>query len=487
MEDSEILTLLDQVTQVIVNSQNRLDGGWGSGLSHQPISQDSDCWSTAEAVLWLQQYNPTQYRNQIIMGLRFLAQTQKTEENVDPTLTEDDGGWGWRLDRPSDPTATALCLLAFVRAAKTEQSVTTHVSKARDWLIAHVNSDGGWSLLSQPHSSAFNTCWSSIALKECADVPSLADPRIKSALLPRALSLVERSRKASGWGNVLTELADAIGTAYCVYLLAFMGRSEQANPGINYLLNRQGYAGGWDPGPAQSPVEAAAWATKALLSIPNIRREARVVNAIDSGLQYLQSMCVPNLGWPAELGETPTLWTTYYACLALLSQVDARREDEGAGGIMRSRHRRRVFIVHGHHAALRDEVKQIVSELAFEPVVLQDMPNQGATTIMEKFEYYAQQEGVDFAVVIATPDGRDTTDNTSIPRGNVLVELGWFIGKLGRNRVCILKDTAVTLPSDFGGVAFIDVRDKNWKDEFRIQLRLFGQMQDTRSAKQDDE
>ena len=484
MEDSDILALLDQVTQTLVNSQNRLDGGWGAGIGGQAATQESDCWSTAEAVLWFEQYDPTKYRDQIDRGLRFLAQTQKTEENVDPTETDVDGGWGSRPDRPSDPTATALGLLACARAARVGYNIGPSVSKARDWLISHINPDGGWSLLSQPHSSAFNTCWSCFALKECADVPSLADVRIKASLLPRALRLVEGSQRAGGWGNALKEGSDPIATAYCVFLLASMGRSEQAHPGIMYLLNKQGYSGGWDPGAAQSPIEAAAWATKALLSIPSIRGEARPVKAIDSGLQYLRSMYVPDLGWPAEPGEEPTLWATYYASLALLSQVDARREDEGVGGIIRSRHGRRVFIVHGHHAALKEDVKQIVTELGFQAVVLQDMPDQGAITIMDKFEYYAQQEGVDFAVVIATPDGIDATENTPIPRGNVLAELGWFIGKLGRNRVCIVRDPAATLPSDFGGVTFINPRDKNWKNELRAQLRLFEQMQDPGSTKQ---
>ncbi len=485
MEDNEILAQLDTITKVMVESQNNLDGGWGAEMGHRPAAQSSDCWSTAEVVLWLQQYNSTQYRDQINAGLRFLEQNQKTEENADPQHTEVDGGWGWQLDRPSEATATALALLACVRRAKAEgiggvaQNFIDSVSKGRDWLIARVNPDGGWSLLPQPHSSAFNTCWSSIALKECLDVPTLTDPRIRPAILPHALTLVESSRRARGWGNLLAEPADALGTAYCVFLLASMGRPQAANPGIQYLLNTQGYNGCWEPGPAESPVEATAWATKALLSIPAIRREARVVNAVDSGFRYLQSMYVPKLGWPAEPGDVPMLWTTYYACLALLSQVDARREDEGAGGILRSRHRRKVFIVHGHHEALREDIKHVVSEMAFEPVVLQEMPSQGTTTIIEKFEYYAQQEGVDFALVAATPDGIDITDKTSIARGNVVAELGYFIGKLGRNRVCILKDPTVTLPSDFDGVGFINVRNRGWKDELRAQLRKFNQMQDS--------
>lgn len=489
MEDDEILAQLDDITKVMADSQSNLDGGWAAEMGHSSATQGSDCWSTAEVVLWLQQYNPTQYHDQITAGLRFLEQNQKTLENADPDRTEVDGGWAWQLDRPSDVSATALSLLAFVRRAKAEgiggvgRIYTDSVSKARDWLIAHENADGGWSLLPQPHSSAFNTCWSTIALKECLDVPALTDPRIKPSILPRALTLVESSKRAGGWGNALTESADALGTAYCVYLLALMGRPQAANSGIMYLLNHQGYNGSWDPGAAQSPVEATAWATKALLSIPTIRTETRVVNAVDSGFRYLQTMYVPNLGWPAEPGEVPALWTTYYACMALLSQVDARREDEGTGGTMRSRHRRKVFIVHGHHEALREEIKQVVSEMAFEPIVLQDMPSPGANTIIEKFEHYAQLEGVDFALVAATPDGIDATDKTAIARGNVVAELGFFIGKLGRNRVCILQAPPVTLPSDFKGVGFIDVTKRNWKDQLRDQLREFKRMQDSGTPK----
>jgi predicted nucleotide-binding protein len=39
-------------------------------------------------------------------------------------------------------------------------------------------------------------------------------------------------------------------------------------------------------------------------------------------------------------------------------------------------------------------------------------------------------------------------------RQDVLLELGYFIGRLGRNKVCALKRGELEIPSDFGGVVY---------------------------------
>ena len=61
---------------------------------------------------------------------------------------------------------------------------------------------------------------------------------------------------------------------------------------------------------------------------------------------------------------------------------------------------KQVFVAHGRDHGTLAEVKHVLSQLGLEPVVLQDLPNQGRT-IIEKFEDYAQ---VGFAVVVCTPD-----------------------------------------------------------------------------------
>jgi predicted nucleotide-binding protein len=42
-------------------------------------------------------------------------------------------------------------------------------------------------------------------------------------------------------------------------------------------------------------------------------------------------------------------------------------------------------------------------------------------------------------------------------RQNMIFELGFFIGKLGRDRVCALYEEGVEVPSDYQGVVFYPV------------------------------
>jgi predicted nucleotide-binding protein len=56
---------------------------------------------------------------------------------------------------------------------------------------------------------------------------------------------------------------------------------------------------------------------------------------------------------------------------------------------------------------------------------------------------------------------------------NVILELGYFIGKLGRERVCVLKSDDVEIPSDVHGVGYTDLDAAGaW------QLKLAKELQD---------
>ena len=79
-------------------------------------------------------------------------------------------------------------------------------------------------------------------------------------------------------------------------------------------------------------------------------------------------------------------------------------------------------------------------------------------TIMEKFIEFSD---VAFAVVLLTGDDRGGSQNTRFEeqkpraRQNVILELGFFLGKLGRKRVCVLYQETVEIPSDYAGVIFV--------------------------------
>jgi predicted nucleotide-binding protein len=140
---------------------------------------------------------------------------------------------------------------------------------------------------------------------------------------------------------------------------------------------------------------------------------------------------VGRLGLYPELGEKSTV-----------SVEDVIPED-----------RSKIFVVHGHDEGAREAIARFIQALGFQPIILHERANEGRTVI-EKVEAHGD---VGFAVVLLTPDDEGCAKGgTPAPRArqNVLLELGYFIGRLGRNRVCALKRGDLEIPSDFGGVVY---------------------------------
>lgn len=135
----------------------------------------------------------------------------------------------------------------------------------------------------------------------------------------------------------------------------------------------------------------------------------------------------------------------------------------------------RVFIVHGHDAEARETVARFLGNVGFEPIILHEQASRGRTVI-EKVE---ANSDVGFAVVLLTPDdlGRAKGDTDLEPRArqNVLLELGYFIAKLGRERVCALKRGDVVIPSDFAGVVWTEWDAAGaWKSALGKELQAAG-------------
>ena len=114
-------------------------------------------------------------------------------------------------------------------------------------------------------------------------------------------------------------------------------------------------------------------------------------------------------------------------------------------------HNRKVFVVHGREEGPREAVARFLERLGFQPIILHEQANQGRTVI-EKVEDHSD---VGFAVIILTPDDMGNLrgeEPRPRARQNVLLELGYFIGKLTRKRVCTLKVGELEIPSDWRGV-----------------------------------
>ncbi len=129
----------------------------------------------------------------------------------------------------------------------------------------------------------------------------------------------------------------------------------------------------------------------------------------------------------------------------------------------RVRSRQKVFVVHGHDHALKSDVEIFLGEIGLEPIVLHREADQGQTVI-EKFEHYSD---VDYVIVLLTPDDVGCSaiefanaDKTLEYRArqNVVFELGFFAGRLGRHKVCCIYKAGVVLPSDLSGFVYKEIR-----------------------------
>ncbi len=139
----------------------------------------------------------------------------------------------------------------------------------------------------------------------------------------------------------------------------------------------------------------------------------------------------------------------------------------------------KVFVVHGHDQSLKTDIERFLHEIGLTPVVLHREADQGAT-IIEKFEKHSD---VGYAFILLTPDEISfTVDQVNVEdskrkieyraRPNVIFEFGYFVGKLGRNRVCCLHKGEVVIPSDLDGLVYKKVNDTVESQAYSIIIEL---------------
>lgn len=132
----------------------------------------------------------------------------------------------------------------------------------------------------------------------------------------------------------------------------------------------------------------------------------------------------------------------------------------------------KVFIVHGHDGELKQSVARVIEKQGIEAVILSEQVNLGRT-IIQKFEDYADVGG---AICLFTSDdvgrAKKATDDQPRARQNVVFEAGYFMGKLGKERVAFLADNGVEMPSDLSGVVYTSTG--NWQVELLKELGAMG-------------
>jgi predicted nucleotide-binding protein len=135
-----------------------------------------------------------------------------------------------------------------------------------------------------------------------------------------------------------------------------------------------------------------------------------------------------------------------------------------------------VFIVHGHDGEAKIAVARFLEKLLRrEPIILHERADRGRT-IIEKFEDHAANVGS--AVVLLTGDDNGGAAGESPKRRarqNVVLELGFFLAKLGRERVVILHEEGVELPSDIHGVLYVPLDGRGaWRNTVARELQAAG-------------
>lgn len=142
---------------------------------------------------------------------------------------------------------------------------------------------------------------------------------------------------------------------------------------------------------------------------------------------------------------------------------------------------KKVFVVHGHDVGAREGVARYLEHLKLEPIILQEQASEGRT-IIEKVEKYSD---VSYAVVLLTPDDYlDVLDEKGKAvkrvrraRQNAVLELGYFLSRLGRRRVAALLKGDIELPSDYGGVVYIPLDEhEGWKARLEKELKAAGML-----------
>lgn len=136
----------------------------------------------------------------------------------------------------------------------------------------------------------------------------------------------------------------------------------------------------------------------------------------------------------------------------------------------------RIFVVHGHDDAMKEAVARVVTMLGLEPIILHEQPNRG-DTIIEKL---VRSSEVGYAIVLLSADdiGASRSQPGSLrprARQNVLFELGFFIGRLGRKRVMALHPSVrdFEFPSDISGVVWTPF-EPEWRFKLVQELNAAG-------------
>jgi predicted nucleotide-binding protein len=135
---------------------------------------------------------------------------------------------------------------------------------------------------------------------------------------------------------------------------------------------------------------------------------------------------------------------------------------------------KKVFIIHGHDEINMLRLKFMLQDhFNLEPVLMARSAGM-SRALLDKFEDSASKCTLAFALM--TPDDVISNphyhDSYSQARPNVIFEAGWFVGRLGASRLCLLLKEGATVQSDIDGISRIPFREDIREKAMEIQREL---------------
>lgn len=193
------------------------------------------------------------------------------------------------------------------------------------------------------------------------------------------------------------------------------------------------------------------------------------VRSADAKINFLQTLL-------NDITEHKDYWENKIGNKGDASNKGIQKTTEGKEGTSVPGISKKIFLVHGRNEGIKETTARFLEKLELIPIILHEHPNKGRT-IIEKFTDYSD---VGFAVVLLTADdiGADIEHRDDLlprVRQNVILEFGYFLGKIGRQRVCALYQEGVEIPSDYSGVLFVELDKKGlWRTQLAKEIKAAG-------------
>jgi len=110
---------------------------------------------------------------------------------------------------------------------------------------------------------------------------------------------------------------------------------------------------------------------------------------------------------------------------------------------------RRIFVSHGRSPDWREVQAYIEKDIKIETIELAQEANRGRSVLQKLNE---EADRASYAVIIMTGDDEVGASGPPRVRENVMHEIGFFQGKYGLDKVCLLYEIGTSIPSNIEGL-----------------------------------